>query len=621
MRLFASIFATVAVAASLVAGPAPAAQRDDTISSFDGTPIALSFFPADGLAPGARAPTVLYGPGWAQGRPTDNSSRDATEEYFGAIGVRTLRAAGYNVLTWDPRGYGSSGGTVTVDAPDREARDVQALLDYAARQPEAQLDGPGDPRAGMTGASYGGGIQLTVAGLDHRVDTIVPDIAWHSLVTSLYKDRTVKAGWGSVLTGAGLPASRMRMDPHVTSAFQEGAATGRMSDENVRWFASRGPGALVDRIRVPTFLTQGTVDTLFTLDEAAVNYAILRRNGVPAKMMWFCGGHGACLTPAGRPGHLRDAVLAWLRRWLRRDAKAATGPRFEWIDQAGTWRGQSDFPLAAGPPLTATGGGTHVLSTGPAEGGAVASTVAANAVNVAVPPPAAPTHLVGAPRLTLAYTGTAADPDARLYAHVVDDETGLVLGNVVTPLAVRLDGAPRTLTRPLEMVSASLRPDHRLRLQVFSASSVYDMGRSPGTVTLSSIRLQLPTADPARTPPGYPAGAAARRRRAGLRLGPVAGLALRRSRALLVRVTAFGGTVRNVQVTVRNRRGGVEGRSVSRTFAGTRRLVVRLRRVLPAGRYRITAAGRRADGTRVATVRTVRRYARSASRSSRPRRG
>jgi hypothetical protein len=39
-----------------------------------------------------------------------------------------------------------------------EGRDVSALVDYVAAQPEAQLDAAGDPRAGMSGSSYGGGI-------------------------------------------------------------------------------------------------------------------------------------------------------------------------------------------------------------------------------------------------------------------------------------------------------------------------------------------------------------------------------------------------------------------------------------------------------------------------------
>ncbi len=44
------------------------------------------------------------------------------------------------MLTWDSRGFGNSGGTVTVDSPDAEGRDVSALIDWLAQQPEAQLD-------------------------------------------------------------------------------------------------------------------------------------------------------------------------------------------------------------------------------------------------------------------------------------------------------------------------------------------------------------------------------------------------------------------------------------------------------------------------------------------------
>jgi ABC-2 type transport system ATP-binding protein len=415
-----------------------------------------------------------------------------------------------------------------------------------------------------------------------------------------------------VLTAAGVPASRNRLDPHITSAFSEGASTGRISDENVAWFASRGPGKLVERIRIPTLLTQGTVDTLFTLDEAATNYAILRRNGVPTKMLWFCGGHGACLTSGGDPARLPNAVFAWLRRWLKRDTTAATGPRFEWVDQAGGAHSGSDFPLAAATGLTATGSGVLPLTPGPGEGAAVASTRSTKAVDLAIPAPAAPMHLIGPPRLTLSYTGTATTPATKLYAHIVDSATGVVLGNQVTPIPVTLDGTARTVTRPLEMVSALAKPGSGLTLQVFGASSLYDLQRTAGTVTLSSIRVSVPAVDPTKPPPGYPVRIGSRLRRAVLRLGSVAGLAGARPRALAVRVSAFYGQVRNIVLTVRGARGRYEGRSQARTFAGTRRLVVRLRRVLPAGRYTVTATGRRTDGS---PVRAVRGWTKRARRS------
>ena len=264
------------------------------------------------------------------------------------------------MLTWDSRGFGQSGGTVTVDYKDNEGRDVQALIDYLAQQPEARLDGPGDPRVGMHGASYAGGIELVAAGIDPRIDAIAPDIAWHSLLTSLYKEETVKGGWALALYGAGVPTSGLegivgagrRPDglpgsPHHLRV-RQGASTGKLSAEDRAWFDSRGPSALVDRIRVPTLLVQGTADTLFTLNEAITNFRILRGNGVPAKMMWFCGGHGACLTGSGEAGHVERAVIAWMKRHLAGDKGVDTGPRFEWLADDAKWRSAERLPAARG---------------------------------------------------------------------------------------------------------------------------------------------------------------------------------------------------------------------------------------------------------------------------------
>ena len=77
------------------------------------------------------------------------------------------------------------------------------LLNWLARQPEAKLDRKRDPRVGMHGGSYAGGIQFVAAAIDRRIDAIAPSIAWHSLLTSLYRAETVKGGWSSLLYAAG----------------------------------------------------------------------------------------------------------------------------------------------------------------------------------------------------------------------------------------------------------------------------------------------------------------------------------------------------------------------------------------------------------------------------------
>jgi ABC-2 type transport system ATP-binding protein len=473
--------------ALLLALAAPAAARDAVVTSFDGTQLQVSLHPAAGLKPGQRAPTILQTHGWGGSRDTnpDSPSADGT----GNVGTGPLRKAGFNVLTWDSRGFGQSGGTVTVDYKGNEGRDVSALLDWLAKQPEAKLDKKGDPRAGMHGVSYAGGIELVAAGIDKRIDAIVPTIAWHSLLTSLYKDETVKGGWSSLLYAGGQTG---RLDPHIASAFGSGATTGKLSAEDRAWFKSRGPGdELVGRIRVPTMLLQGTADTLFTTTEAIRNYKILRRHHVPVKMMWFCGGHGECDTGTGPAGHFEAAVIAWLKRYVQHKKKVATGPGFEWLADDAVWRSSPKWPPPPGKPLVATGSGTLVVN--PADtlsGTPIAARPAANAVNV--PIPAATAQVIGEPKLRLTYSGTG--NAAYVFAQIVDEKRNLVLGNQVTPLPVTLDGASHTVTRPLEAIAASMTPGGRYHLQIVGGSQVYGPVRGAGAITISGARLTLPKA-------------------------------------------------------------------------------------------------------------------------------
>ena len=184
----------IAAVIALSAAGAPRRARDAEVRSFDGTSISVHFFPAKGLKAGERAPTVLLGHGW--GFYGDTDPEGGGDEIFGGPGVGTFHNAGYNALTWDARGFGSSGGNAMIDHPAFEGRDVQAILDFVARQPEVQLDAEGDPRVGMAGPSYGGGIQWVTAGIDSRVDAITPTIAWNSLVRALYRERLDQDGLG-----------------------------------------------------------------------------------------------------------------------------------------------------------------------------------------------------------------------------------------------------------------------------------------------------------------------------------------------------------------------------------------------------------------------------------------
>jgi ABC-2 type transport system ATP-binding protein len=485
--------------AALLALSATAARAESTmVISFDKTPIHVNFFAAAGLKPGHRAPTVMVGPGW--GSPGDTDPNDGT--------LGPLRRAGFNVLTWDPRGFGTSGGAAQVDSPKFEGRDVSAIITWLSHRAEVQLDRPGDPRLGMAGGSYGGGIQFVSAAIDKRIDAIAPEVAWHSLITSLDKNNTVKTGWSGLLYLAGEIGSHGRLNPLITQAYLAGQAGGPLTAAERNFFATRGPGKLVGRIHVPTLILQGTVDTLFSLQEAVTNYTILKRDGVPVKMVWFCGGHGICLDNPGNTSLVGKDTLAWMKRYLMRKRNVHTGPGFEWVDQHGREHTARAYPEAVPKStLSAHGSGTLAInSTGGAGPIPVPSSVsgvgaavfgitpapATNAVSVRLPAPHTTRLLEWAPKLTITYHGTGSQRTTRVYAQLVDDGNGEVLGHQITPIPVALDGKRHTLTMPLEIVAAADRPGEHLTLQLTPSTVAYQAQHAVGSITFTAIRIELP---------------------------------------------------------------------------------------------------------------------------------
>src|SRR3954451_15515211 len=565
MRRVRGGLVSVAALAAVFACATSASAKDVTITSFDGTKIAAHWFPGDGVSANAPAPTILEGPGWSSPGAESTGGGPGAASAFGVPAIGNFISHGYNVLTWDPRGFGQSGGTVEIDDPRYEGRDVQALIDWVATQPEAQLDqscsrkkrrakhakrrrpvtcatSPGDPTIGMAGASYGGGIQLVTAALDKRIDAIAPKIAWHSLLTSLFPERNIKFGWGSLLVGLGIqgtlpggaaaPATAAgRQDQHFYSIFTNGLTSGTVSDDDYAWMADHGPGDLVNQVRVPTLLIQGTADTLFPLDEAVANFEQIgdnpwrvsaikakakKRTGkgkkrknrrartsvanAPVKMLWFCGGHGVCLTGEG-PGsaYLDQRQLAWFDHYLR-GRSVDTGPKFAWIADDGQLRSSDAFPLRPAGQLSGSGSGTLPIVPGQGSGALIFASESPDAVNVPIAGSGNDANVVGPPHLDLTYHGTAAPQKTWVYAQFVNPRNGTVLGNIATPIPVTLDGQPHSISRDLEMVAGRAPAGGGYTLQLAGASSLYDLQRSGGAVTFDDIRATMPLGDPVAAP-------------------------------------------------------------------------------------------------------------------------
>jgi ABC-2 type transport system ATP-binding protein len=503
----AVVVALAAAGALAVAPVCPAVARDAYVTSFDGTQIAVHFYgPATKPASGV-APTVLVGSPY----PSPGETR-SDEDVGDRIGLATLRGAGYNVLTWDPRGIGGSTGSIMFDSPDFEGRDARALVDFVAAQPEAQLDAAGDPRVGMSGTSYGATIQYIAAAQDPRVDAIVPDIGWESLTTALRRGGAVKTGWLAGLCGLDTVRNAVDGEANVTEVKPTTASDelkavclegvrGALSAGSRAWIKGHGPSALIRQIRAPALIMQGTTDTLFPLDQGAEAFASLRANGVPAKMIWYCGGHIACDSEAGDPRMLARAGLAWLNRWLRQDPSVDTGPPFEWLADDGTWRAGADYPLASIGGLDGVGAGSMKLGEddSPLRGLGRVAGVARDAVEVRLPPPATEADIVGNPRVRLMYRGKAKPAHTFVYAQVVDGEADRVIGGLATPLAVILDGRERKVEASLEAIAEHASPASLYRLQITPGAATYELQRSKGSISVHGAFASLPLVDATRS--------------------------------------------------------------------------------------------------------------------------
>ena len=192
---------------------------------------------------------------------------------------------------------------------------------------------------------------------------------------------------------------------------------------------------------------------------------------------------------------MERAVIAWLRRHLAGNTGVDTGPRFEWLADDARWRAAPEFPPGRGAPVAAEGSGT--LNFAPADtlsGTPLAAGPAPNAVNVPIAAPAGgDTQVVGEPKLTMTYSGTGASAATNVFAQVVDEQRGQVIGNQVTPVPVTLDGAQHTVTRTLEGIAAAMKPGNRYRLQIIGGSQVYGPVRSAASVQIAKARIELPT--------------------------------------------------------------------------------------------------------------------------------
>ncbi|MEV8588131.1 alpha/beta fold hydrolase [Streptomyces sp. NPDC051180] len=537
MRLRIPRWAAVTAALAVLAGAGtwtaaasddpPPVHRADRVLSVDGARLDTSYFTGDGTG---RRPAVLLGHGFG------GSKDDVRAQAEG------LARDGYAVLTWSARGFGASTGEIGLNDPAHEVRDVRKLIDWLAARPEVLLDKPGDPRVGVTGASYGGAISLLAAGHDARVDAIAPQITYWNLADALFPEGVFKKLWAGIFFSAGERPGEAadgcgRFTAELCALYQRVAVAGKPDAAARALLEARSPSAVGDRVKVPALLVQGQSDSLFTLAQSDAMARALTANGAPVAVDWIAGGHDGGDRETER---VERRIGSWFDRWLKHDTSVDTGPAFrvsrtggvDSTDGRATLRaatadrypgltaGTTAVPLA-GPPQTfanPAGAAPPAVSAVPGLGGGI-SGLSSLGVGLSLDfpgqharfdakPQTGAVRITGTPTVRVKVTSTAADGSAVLFAKVYDvgpDGRQQVLpAQLVAPVRVDDARAGRTLTLTLPAVDHEVEAGHRLRLVLAATDLGY---ASPTVPAVYTVAVEGPLTVP--TAPGLSTQAAA----------------------------------------------------------------------------------------------------------------
>ncbi len=370
-------------------GPHTWTVEDLTITSVTGpdgsqtVDIDASIWKPDDASAADPMPAMLVAPGF--GNTKTANEMVALAAYFASHG--------YVAMTFTPQGFGASTGCIGLDSRTYDGTNAIAMIDHLAGLDYVEQEAPGDPKLGMVGGSYGGGLQGHTAIRDPRIDAISPGRTWLDLAYSLdpnnwvrdaaapyaisgYEQGVFKQGWTSLFFGLGTaqpaqggggcdPVTRRTLYPTaapcpgwvpgICETFARASTTGDTAEADRALIADSSTGPELSQLDVPTLLPQGLPDTLFNVDETVPTLLDLQRRGVPVSVIWHSSGHGG-YDPApgdGEPyGGTFDAspesqatfsqayvprrILAWMERYVKGDTTVDTGPAFayfrDWVD-------------------------------------------------------------------------------------------------------------------------------------------------------------------------------------------------------------------------------------------------------------------------------------------------
>ena len=242
--------------------------------------------------------------------------------------ARVLNEAGYVVLTFDYKGWGTSEGPRSRLAPYGRVADVQAALTFLGLQ--SQVD---PERLGIYGTSYGGATVVWVGAVDPRVKCIVSVVGvghgrrwmrsvrrpdeWHDLLQRAEVDRKKR-----VLDGQSAMAERSqillpdRQSAELAAAARKGnpSAINDLPLDYIDDTLGFHPEWVVDKIAPRPILFITTDDDRLVPPEQSE--ALFAKAGEPKKLVTLRGfGHyEVYVEPAF--SQVMDETRAWFAKYL-----------------------------------------------------------------------------------------------------------------------------------------------------------------------------------------------------------------------------------------------------------------------------------------------------------------
>jgi ABC-2 type transport system ATP-binding protein len=551
MPVRAPLIAALVLGAGLAIAPVPTASAADPVATEttlvpvraepDGIPVKLdvTVWPQ----PAGRHPVALLAHGF--GGSKDSVAAQAVE----------LHDRGYVVVAWSARGHGRSGGRIHLNDPAFEVADARAMVDLASKRPDVELDGPGDPRVGVMGGSYGGALGLMLAGADPRVDGVVSAVTWNDLADAFFPQAAVTAApttpagrtavaqpgpfkqvWATnfflgALGGsedgapAGVPGDDCgRFDPTICRLFVQASETGTPSPELTTLLRAHSPRPTLGQVKAPTFLIQGVADSLFGLDQADATARALEAAGTPYAVRWSDGGHDA---PSSREREEADASYAWLDHWVRdkagRESALPTAAFTYFTPPARRNQPSTLWTLPAYPGLRGTVLDTVTLPLTTNRGVLVHPPGGQPAAMVAVPrlsalglnlstyqiaalpgqsaafdtaPVTTAVTVAGSPTMTVRVTSS--EPTVTLFASLwrVANGQATLPNALVSPIRLTVTpGQPTPVTISLPAATYSMPVGSRWRVLLTTTESSYANDRTPSQVAVEATQpLTLPVA-------------------------------------------------------------------------------------------------------------------------------